>query len=328
MSEYIFTNIGWDQKNIKNSHSLNLQMSALSFLIGQSNDKALIEFTPNTEYLRQIEKLNLPVQSYTSWDELTTSSIVNSWQSCPHLEKKCHLRFPYHSLKQDLDSKAFILNFCTPAFDSFLILAKEDILPCLKNKEGKYVLKTKLGQSGQGHYFFQAPYLLDHKSLPDIDYESARLERWVDRAYDFSSQWLLDDKVYHLGICELRNNSKGVYQSSIFPRLNQEFDDFIEEHLCFTKPIIDDLYLKGYRGHLGIDAFIYRDENQFKLCPIIEINPRKTMGYVALFLAHHFNKTCIIELGDGSSPYFLLPKSITINSQPLIFKKNLNLKLL
>ncbi len=308
-------------------------MSALSFLIGQSYDKALIEFTPNTEYLRQIEKLNLPVQTYACWEELKPYSIVNPWQSCSLLEKElsekqCNLRFPYNWLKKDLDSKAFSLNFYTPSFDSFLIQTKEDILPYLENKQGKYVLKTKLGQSGQGHYFFQAQDLLDHKTFPDIDYESARLEKWVDRVYDFSSQWLLDDKVCLLGICELINNSKGVYQASIFPRINQEYDDFIEEHLCFTRPIMNDLYLKGYRGHLGIDSFIYRDGNQFKLCPIIEINPRKTMGYVALFLAHHFNKTCMIELGDGSSPYFLLPKSITINNQPLVFKKNLNLKLL
>jgi hypothetical protein len=41
----------------------------------------------------------------------------------------------------------------------------------------------------------------------------------------------------------------------------------------------------GFRGSLGIDAFFYRDPaGQIKLKPIVEINPRFTMGRTTLEL--------------------------------------------
>ena len=42
-----------------------------------------------------------------------------------------------------------------------------------------------------------------------------------------------------------------------------------------------------FRGPLGIDAFIFRDaaDGQLRLKPIVEVNPRFTMGRVALALA-------------------------------------------
>jgi hypothetical protein len=38
----------------------------------------------------------------------------------------------------------------------------------------------------------------------------------------------------------------------------------------------------GYCGHVGIDAFIYLWEGKQRLHPIVEINGRKTMSWVAL----------------------------------------------
>ena len=45
------------------------------------------------------------------------------------------------------------------------------------------------------------------------------------------------------------------------------------------------LWQRGYRGPAGIDAFLFQDESKsLKLRPIVEINPRYTMGRIALAL--------------------------------------------
>jgi len=46
------------------------------------------------------------------------------------------------------------------------------------------------------------------------------------------------------------------------------------------------LYQAGYRGPFGIDAFSYLDQEKEHLRVPVEINPRFTMGTVAIGLAH------------------------------------------
>ena len=62
---------------------------------------------------------------------------------------------------------------------------------------------------------------------------------------------------------------------------------------------------RGYLGPLGIDGLIYRvkDSNDFAFHPLVEINPRWTMGHVALGIEKRLahlkpHKFLILSLGD------------------------------
>ena len=51
---------------------------------------------------------------------------------------------------------------------------------------------------------------------------------------------------------------------------------------------------RGFIGPLGIDAFIYRTpEGELKLKPVVEINPRVTMGRIAHELGIHNGPGCV-----------------------------------
>ena len=163
--------------------------------------------------------------------------------------------------------------------------------------------------------------------FPQIDYAQARLEKWVDRVFDFSSQWLFDDSVHELGLCGLINNQKGSYMGSIYPLKNNPFHDFFVKHIEFIRPILQNFHKEGFRGHLGVDAFIYLENGKPCLCPLIEINPRKTMGYVALNLSKHFNQTVKISFGPFTKDS-ILPRHIQKNGAIIKYSKNLNLTLL
>lgn len=128
--------------------------------------------------------------------------------------------------------------------------------------EGK-VLKTRFGFTGRGHIFSKC-----YKGLPLIG------EPWVERVCDFASHWMIikGGEVQYLGTTEMRNTAKGSF-----------LEAFRNEKL-YMSPHRDiaEYYAKGgYFGHLSVDAMWYLD-NGIKKHTALEVNPRKTMGWVAL----------------------------------------------
>lgn len=63
------------------------------------------------------------------------------------------------------------------------------------------------------------------------------------------------------------------------PRLGEQLAEWFAEPLCAA----------GYQGPVGVDAMVYRDRDRLRLKPIVEINPRTTMGRVALKLRQAVN---------------------------------------
>ncbi len=63
------------------------------------------------------------------------------------------------------------------------------------------------------------------------------------------------------------------------PRLGEQLAEWLVEPLCAA----------GYQGPVGVDAMVYRDRDRLRLKPIVELNPRTTMGRVALKLRQAVN---------------------------------------
>lgn len=159
------------------------------------------------------------------------------------------------------------------------------------------------------------------------------VEPWLDRIQDFSVQLEFEGKQLRLlGYTGLDTDIRGQYQGSwveprfkaripvpwtaLFPQNPRIFPDV---HACLDALIHGletRLLATTYRGPVGIDAFVYRTgDGKPCLKPVVEINPRFTMGRLALELMRHsgpgrfgylniLRQKHVLNLGfDGFSSY-------------------------
>ncbi len=128
------------------------------------------------------------------------------------------------------------------------------------------------------------------------------VEPWLERVADFSVQYEVDAnqvprlKGYVRLHCEPSGRFTACVASGTFTRLlpsevaqflQRQGSRWMKQLYKETLPEILRQRLAGsnFRGFLGIDAFFYRDANgAIKLKPLVEINPRCTMGRVTLEL--------------------------------------------
>ncbi|MGE9270255.1 MAG: DUF455 family protein [Verrucomicrobiales bacterium] len=125
---------------------------------------------------------------------------------------------------------------------------------------------------------------------------SLLMEPWLDRVLDFSIQYdCLDRGLVRRGMVVLENTERGQFLSARATR--RPFDglsvddrrqifagggrwaSWMEEVL---EPSLAQ-WLGEYRGPVGVDALLFRDPGgALRMKPVVEINPRYTMGRVAV----------------------------------------------
>lgn len=170
----------------------------------------------------------------------------------------------------------------------------------------KIVLKESIGVAGSNSIRLLEPEILD-KQIRWIAnaVESGQevvVEPWLERVVDFSAQ--LEMTAAGLKLCGytgLRNDTKGQFQANwaepkhersfptavlaalaVTPRAGNEIQVFFADLFAALE---QELRLVDFQGPLGIDCFVYRDATgAMRLKPIVEINPRYTMGRLTLAL--------------------------------------------
>lgn len=175
-----------------------------------------------------------------------------------------------------------------------------------KRGHHRIVVKEALGLAGNNAMRFFEPELLEtHRRWMNNAFAQGRtlvVEPWLEREIDFSVQ--LEMTVEGLKLCGftgLINDSKGQFRGNwaeshhhkrIPPKvvgLFQEPRDISTRLLQLYNEIFamleKELRKVDYSGPVGIDAFVYRTaEGNHRLKPIVEINPRYTMGRVTVEL--------------------------------------------
>lgn len=131
------------------------------------------------------------------------------------------------------------------------------------------------------------------------------VEPWLDKVVDLSLQLQVDgDGVRVAGWTRFFTDARGQYRGSFVSRRVDGLDSEVRRCLygngrqrqrlhklfdALAQHVGGPMGARGYVGPVGIDLFIYRQEGQLRLKPIVEVNPRRTMGQIALHLAQRVN---------------------------------------
>jgi hypothetical protein len=168
----------------------------------------------------------------------------------------------------------------------------------LEGREGAFLVKSPYSSSGRGLLWLPAGKLgqpekqiiggmLKKQSMVSV-------EKALDKRLDFSMHFEIsrEKETRFIGYSVFRTNAKGAYESSLLAgreTLEKQITDLTGKDLLHrTKEmltgILQEMYAPHYAGNLGVDMMAYACENQLRLHPCVEINMRKSMGYLAIRL--------------------------------------------
>jgi hypothetical protein len=122
-------------------------------------------------------------------------------------------------------------------------------------------------------------------------------EKVYDKVQDFAMEFLCDASEVRFAGYSLFQTERGVYRcnelmsdAAIVETLTNKW--ISKELLLVVQDRLKEFILKEiaplYNGYLGVDMFIYADNNQYRLHSCVEINLRMTMGMVARIFFNRF----------------------------------------
>lgn len=333
-------------------HSLCLQLQFLPLLYAQPEEIIAVTALPHQDYLINLEqsgwlpprlpqlallKDEKPFQgkSCQSWGP---SQQVKAWAESRQMEYAC----PKWQVAQLVNSKAFSFRYHCLA-EAALLSNEQELKNWMQQIQGPKVLKSCFGLSGQGNWrvdeTIPSPELLTFCAK---EWQQKRLvlgEPWLDRVYDFSTQWFIhpNQEIEWLGATRFETDANGIYQGTLAGPVTILFDTlkpFLEQHREAVQKALKDMAALGFFGFVGLDALIYRPFHQqpLRLYPLVEINGRQTMSLVALRLQQQKCPDQILRMSfqDHSSHQFsLLPSQLTNAKGKLInFRKKLTVTIL
>ncbi|MXY84170.1 MAG: ferritin-like domain-containing protein [Gemmatimonadetes bacterium] len=173
------------------------------------------------------------------------------------------------------------------------------------------VVKAIYGSSGRGQIHCRGGQLRAEQRgrLENILRQQGQVvvEPWLDKVVDLSLHF--DVGVEGTAVAGWTRfftdgRGRGQYRGSFVGSLTAGLDEEVKRFLYgdgrdarrlpklgeqLAEWLAEPLRAAGYQGPVGVDAMVYRDRDRLRLKPIVEVNPRTTMGRVALKLQQAVN---------------------------------------
>lgn len=335
-----------------NRHPLCLQLQFLPLLYAEPEDIVAVTALPSLEDLAVLQQSQwaqkgLPQLALLHDIEPFQNKTCLSWGPSRQVQTWAESRHMSYLLPKDWDticlinSKAFSFRY-TCLSQAALLHNEQELHYWLKNTPGAKVLKTCFGLSGHGNR-----HLADSSIPKEIlnfckkEWQHKRPiigEPWLDRTYDFSTQWYIhpNQSIEWIGATRFETDARGNYLGTLAgpeKLLFASFDTFLKQHRHTAEKALEDIVAMGFFGSVGIDALLYRHPHTHSIClyPLVEINGRQTMSLVALRLQQRLCPHQILRLSfQQNSPSLspLLPNQlVNMSGKTIRFQRQLTINL-
>ncbi|MGR3911783.1 MAG: hypothetical protein QRY71_00515 [Candidatus Rhabdochlamydia sp.] len=314
-----------------NSTPITRQLQFLPLLYKKREDQVLVT--------SRVEKYKDHLQSFIG--PFKEGSEILSWApslALASFAKQNGLIYlmPEWEVVKEVNSKAFSFHQGTYLPRSELITSWDQLVKWISLTEGPRVLKTCFGSAGKGHLLLPGPSLQKLEAFAYPQFLAGRpliAEPFVKRVLDFSTQWIIskDQTIHYVGSTVLQNSPKGHYQASVIGEESLLFKSYLpqlDSHKITAESVLKKMASLGFFGHVGIDAMIW---GEAILHPIVEINARKTMGFMALEMRKQLFPHQTIKLSythHHRSGLPLLPQEALFNGRNDSFPYNLYAEIL
>jgi hypothetical protein len=163
------------------------------------------------------------------------------------------------------------------------------------------VIKALYGQAGRGQLRLHTPQPGSAQAAwlrrTLASQGSVVVEARLDRAADLSLQLEIGaaEQTVPLGVTRFLTDPQGRFRGVLLPAAPTAGHGLAPAGGQVPPGLLDQvavhvgdaLRAHGYRGPAGVDMLLYRTPSGCRLKPIVEVNPRCTMGRLALHLARH-----------------------------------------
>lgn len=313
----------------------------LPLYFSEPNDTVLVTEFPSKPFLEGIQSFGFPGDNFVpisktqSLNGMTITPVPWGWS--PTEAAKYQSWFP-HSAKlfkwkpecqiwyrrETAASVLKTLREQDAKFDAALIPQQCTVVQQVEqllNEWGSLVMKAPLSSSGRGVQFLRKPVLNDaNKQWINGVLEQqgvVMVERLQNKVFDFSYHFFKHENghVDFVGETGFITNANGKYQGNHIGEIADAPgfpENFKKEVLKKTRTLLQDAITKesaykNYEGYLGVDLMIYSEGSQLKLHPCVEINARRSMGLLAIFLQKWIT--------PGKKAQFLVEAKNEVNEQ-------------
>ncbi len=204
----------------------------------------------------------------------------------------------HDGLKKIIDKLPLIDKDLLPRF----CISLDEIEEAVSQTDSRLLAKAPYSSSGRGLLWLPVGGLTrtERQILHGIlkKQKSVSIEKVLDKDTDFAMEFISDGKggIEFAGYSLFYTDKKGAYESNYIGS-QENISSLLEEKIPPTllekvkdtlRNILKDRYACLYKGCIGVDMLVYKDNDEYKLHPCLEINMRYNMGYLSLKLYENY----------------------------------------
>jgi hypothetical protein len=280
------------------------------------NEAAILNGSPYYQAPAQVRKMQADLATLPRW--YADSEEDRWWAITPQTPGWKDIYRTLSSRKTAHD----ILSQLQPQLVPTLFTTIEEIAALRLHSQDTLLVKSPFSSSGRGLVWLPpGPIARSERQLMSGMLKkqgSVSIERALNKCLDFSMHFdvISPEVTEFIGYSVFQTSQKGAYEKSMLA--NQDsleslitayiHSEVLHEVQTQLTQLLHTTYAPHYTGKMGVDMLLYKEREQVHLHPCIEINMRKTMGYVALQL--HKKHLCPSSTGEYFVDYQSAPGAV------------------